>query len=145
MLEPLRVSSCWLLQTLETSTPKAILAHVKGARALASAGNALRYTKKHGLTLGWGTDLLDSAEECDQQLKGLTMRTDYRLTSAEVMIQATGNGSKTVAICGKLNPYGKVGVVKIVEDYETMVTEHPIRSKRNLTTPSKTKTIPSGV
>jgi imidazolonepropionase-like amidohydrolase len=118
--------------------PKGDPRQVKGALAVASAGNALRYAKKHGLLLGWGTDLIDSAKARDQQLKDLTMRLDYGFTSPELMIQATGNGGKTVALSGKRNPYGKVGVIeagamadvliysknplkdiRIVEDFET--------------------------
>jgi imidazolonepropionase-like amidohydrolase len=33
---------------------------VKGVQCITSARNALGYAKKHGVTLGWGTDLLDS-------------------------------------------------------------------------------------
>jgi imidazolonepropionase-like amidohydrolase len=118
--------------------PKGDPRQVKGALAVANARNALSYAKKHGLTLGWGTDLIDNAESRDQQLKDLTMRLDYDFTSAELMVQATGNGGKTVAMSGKRNPYGKVGVIeagamadmliysknplediKIIEDFET--------------------------
>lgn len=84
---------------------------VKGVQCITSARNALGYAKKHGVTLGWGTDLLDSTEGRDQQLKDLTMRTDFGFTSAELMVQATGNGGKPVALSGKRNPYGKVVVL----------------------------------
>jgi imidazolonepropionase-like amidohydrolase len=118
--------------------PKGDPRQEKGALAMANSRNALSYAKKHGLTLGWGTDLIDNAEARDQQLTDLTMRLDYDFTSAELMIQATGNGGKTVALSGKRNPYGKVGVIeagamadiliysknpleniKIIEDFET--------------------------
>jgi imidazolonepropionase-like amidohydrolase len=121
--------------------PKGDPRQVKGALAVSQAHNVLAYAKKHGLMLGWGTDLLDSVEARDQQLKDLTMRTDFGFTSAELMIQATGNGGKTVGISGKRNPYGKVGVIeagamadiliysknplediKIIEDHETNLT-----------------------
>ena len=121
-----------------TGYPKGDPRQVKGAQCITACRDALKYAKKHGVTLGWGTDLLDSAENRDAQLKDLTMRTDYGFTSAELMIQATGNGGKTVAMSGKRNPYGKVGVIeagamadiliysknplediKVVEDHET--------------------------
>ena len=92
--------------------PKGDPRQVKGQLALDSVAKAFSYAKKHGLELSWGTDLLDSQEDRDQQLQDLTLRVDYGFTSAELMVQATGNGGKTVAMCGKRNPYGKVGVIE---------------------------------
>ena len=121
-----------------TDYPKGDPRQVKGAQAVKASRDALKYAKKHGVTLGWGTDLLDTPENRDKQLTDLTMRTDYGFTSSELMIQATGNGGKIVGLSGKRNPYGKVGVIeagamadiliysknplediKIIEDYET--------------------------
>ena len=44
-----------------------------------------------------------------EQLKDLSLRKQW-YTSPEIMIQATGTGSEVVGLCGKRNPYGKVGV-----------------------------------
>ncbi len=41
----------------------------------------------------------------------MSLRKKY-FTSPEVMIQATGNGGKIVAMSGKRNPYGKLGVIE---------------------------------
>ena len=96
----------------------------------------MQEAKKYDLLIGYGTDLLFSYEGRKQQLKDLGLRKQW-FTSAEVMIQATGNGGKIVGMSGKRNPYGKVGVIEkgamadvliynknpledvsIVEDYE---------------------------
>ena len=45
------------------------------------------------------------------QLKDLGLRKQW-FTSAEIMIQATGNGSKIVGLSGERNPYGKIGVIE---------------------------------
>jgi len=110
----------------------------KAVQCIEASANVLKWAKKYRLPLSWGTDLLDSQESRDQQLKDLTMRLDYGFTSAELMVQATGNGGKCVAMAGKRNPYGKVGSIekgamadvliysknplediKIIEDFET--------------------------
>lgn len=104
--------------------------------AFEGTDKAMKAAKKYGLTIGWGTDLLFSYEGRKDQLKDLGLRKQW-FTSAEIMIQATGNGGKIVGLCGKRNPYGKVGVIEkgamadvliynknpledvsIVEDYE---------------------------
>jgi len=117
--------------------PKGDPRQLKAVQCIDASRNVLKWAKKYGLQLSWGTDLLDSQELRDQQLKDLTMRLDYGFTSAELMVQATGNGGKCVAMCGKRNPHGKVGCIekgamadlliysknplddiKIVEDFE---------------------------
>ena len=104
--------------------------------AMEGTSNAMKAAKEHGVLVGFGTDLLFSYEGRKDQLKDLGLRKQW-FTSAEIMIQATGNGGKIVAMCGKRNPYGKVGVIEegamadlliysenplddvsIVEDYE---------------------------
>jgi imidazolonepropionase-like amidohydrolase len=71
----------------------------------------MKAAKKHGLTIGFGTDLLFSYEGRKDQLKDLGLRKQW-FTSPEIMIQATGNGGKIVGLAGKRNPYGKVGVIE---------------------------------
>ncbi len=104
--------------------------------AMEGTANVAKWAKKYGVTMGFGTDLLFSPEGRKNELKDLGLRKDF-YSSAEIMIQATGNGGKIVGLCGKRNPYGKVGVIEenamadiliysknpledvsIVEDYE---------------------------
>jgi imidazolonepropionase-like amidohydrolase len=80
-------------------------------QALEGTSNAMKAAKKYGLTIGFGTDLLFSYEGRKDQLKDLGLRKEW-FSSAEIMIQATGNGGKIVGLSGKRNPYGKVGVVE---------------------------------
>jgi imidazolonepropionase-like amidohydrolase len=85
--------------------------HIKAQQALDNTGQVLEWAKKYGVHQAWGTDLLNNPEQRKLQLKDLTLRTKW-YPSDELMIQATGNGGKTVALCGKRNPYGKVGVIE---------------------------------
>ena len=57
------------------------------------------------------TDLLFDYEGRKDQLKDLTLRKPW-FTSAEIMIQATGNAADCVALSGKRNIYGKLGVIE---------------------------------
>jgi len=79
--------------------------------AIDGTGAAMLAAKKHGLIIGYGTDLLFSAKGRKDQLKDLGLRKEW-FTSPEIMIQATGNGSKIVGLSGKRNPYGKIGVIE---------------------------------
>lgn len=80
-------------------------------QAMEGTSKAMKAAKKYGLTIGYGTDLLFSYEGRKDQLKDLGLRKEW-FTSAEIMIQATGNGGKIVGLTGKRNPYGKLGVIE---------------------------------
>lgn len=67
--------------------------------------------KKHGAKVVFGTDLLFDLEQRKTQLQELVTRKEW-FSSAEIMIQATGNAGELVALCGNRNPYGKLGVVE---------------------------------
>lgn len=105
--------------------------------ATEGSANVAEWAKKYGVLMGFGTDLLFSAEGRKDELKDLGLRKEF-FSSPEIMIQATGNGGKIVALTGKRNPYGKLGVIEegamadvliysknpledvsIVEDYDT--------------------------
>ena len=66
---------------------------------------------KYNAKIVYGTDLLFDYEGRKGQLKDLTLRKNW-FNSADIMIQATGNGGDCVALCGKRNPYGKLGVIE---------------------------------
>lgn len=105
--------------TVSPLTPKQIMdtfpatdvRHVKAKEAWDGTDKVMKWAKKHGLHLSWGTDLLNSMELRKLQLKDLTMHTIW-FSSAETMIHATGNAGATVALTGKRNPYGKLGVIE---------------------------------
>ena len=97
-------------QIVETY-PATDVRHIKAQQALDNTGQVLEWAKKYGVHQAWGTDLLNDPEQRKLQLKDLTLRTQW-YSSEELMIQATGNGGKTVALSGKRNPYGKIGVIE---------------------------------
>ena len=79
--------------------------------AMEGTSNVMKWAKKYDVLMGWGTDLLFSAEGRMNELEDLGLRKDF-YSSPEIMIQATGNGGKIVAMSGKRNPYGKLGVIE---------------------------------
>jgi len=104
--------------------------------AMTGMDNMFKLAKKYNIKVVYGTDLLFSYEGRKTQLKDLTLRKQW-YNSSEIMIQATGTGGEVVGLCGKRNPYGKLGVIEegamadiliysknpledvsIVEDYE---------------------------
>lgn len=93
------------------SSPDALMAE-KAKEADACVGNAFKLAKKHGAKVLFGTDMIFSKEARDQQAKELTVRKPF-FSSAEIMIQATGNGGEALwTLTGKRNPYGRVGVIQ---------------------------------
>lgn len=83
----------------------------KAQAAWDNVGNVFGWIKKHKVTMGWGTDLLEGLDTRSQQLEDLILRKQW-FSSPELMIQATGNNSKILALSGKRNPYGKLGVIE---------------------------------
>ena len=80
-------------------------------QALDGMDNMFKLAKKYKVKMVYGTDLLFDYEGRKDQLKDLTLRKPW-FTSAEIMIQATGNAADCVALCGKRNIYGKLGVIE---------------------------------
>ncbi len=117
--------------------PENDIRHIKAKLAYEGTADVMKWAKKYGVHMAWGTDLLNDIKlRNETQLQDLTIRKQW-FTSPEIMIQATGNGGATVALSGKRNPYGKLGVIEkgaladiliysknpledvsIVEDYE---------------------------
>ena len=79
--------------------------------ATKGSADVAKWAKKYGVLMGFGTDLLFSAEGRKNELKDLELRKEF-FSSPEIMIQATGNGGKIVGMTGKRNPYGKLGVIE---------------------------------
>jgi len=79
--------------------------------ATKGSANVAKWAKKYGVFMGFGTDLLFSAEGRKDELKDLGLRKEF-FSSPEIMIQATGNGGTIVGMSGKRNPYGKLGVIE---------------------------------
>ena len=71
----------------------------------------MKLAKKHDAKVVFGTDLLFDLEQRKTQLQELVARKDF-FSSPEIMIQATGTAGELLALSGKRNPYGKLGVVE---------------------------------
>ena len=71
----------------------------------------MRWAERHKVKMGWGTDLVEGLDNRAHQLDDLIMRKQW-FSSAELMVQATGSNGELVALSGKRNPYGKLGVVE---------------------------------
>jgi imidazolonepropionase-like amidohydrolase len=84
----------------------------KAQAAWDNVGNVMGGIKKHDVTMGWGTDLLEGLDTRAQQLDDLILRRQW-VSSAELMVQATGNNGEIVALSGQRNPYGKLGVIEV--------------------------------
>lgn len=91
--------------------PKGDVRQVKGQQAWDHTAKVMQWLAKHGVSIAWGTDLLDTWADRDLQLADLALRKEW-FSSADVMIQATGNAGEIVALCGQRNPYGKLGVIE---------------------------------
>lgn len=91
--------------------PETDVRHQKAQQALDGTAQVMKWADRYGVHQAWGTDLLNNLDQRKQQLKDLTMRTQW-YDSATLMIQATGNGGATVGLSGPRNPYGKVGVIE---------------------------------
>jgi imidazolonepropionase-like amidohydrolase len=96
-----------LLDVYKESDPRL----AKAKAAWDNIDNVMGWAKKHKVKMGWGTDLLEGLDTRKQQLRDLSLRKKW-FTSAELMIQATGNNGEIVALSGKRNPYGKLGVIE---------------------------------
>lgn len=79
--------------------------------AMNAVDKSMKLAKENNILIGYGTDLIFSYEGRQKQLVELSRRKEW-FNSDEIMIQATGNGGKIVAMSGKRNPYGAVGVIK---------------------------------
>ena len=96
-----------LLSVYKESDPRL----AKAQAAWDNVGNVFGWIKKYNVTMGWGTDLLEGLDTRKQQLDDLILRKEW-FSSPELMIQATGNNGEIVALSGKRNPYGKLGVIE---------------------------------
>jgi imidazolonepropionase-like amidohydrolase len=99
------------VKQLVASYPDSDPRKTKAKAAWENTPNIAKWAKKHGVKIAFGTDLLDGLENRKGQLDDLALRKTW-FTSPEVMIQATGNAGDMVALCGKRNPYGKLGVIE---------------------------------
>ena len=72
---------------------------------------AMKLAKKYKAKVVFGSDLMFDLENRKTVMQELVARKKY-FSSPEIMIQATGNAGALLALSGKRNPYGKLGVIE---------------------------------
>jgi imidazolonepropionase-like amidohydrolase len=84
----------------------------KALEVLAGTDITYRLAKKHRLKTVFGTDILFSQKQAQQQ-GALLARLVRWFTAPQALVMATGTNAELLALSGKRNPYpGKLGVVK---------------------------------
>jgi imidazolonepropionase-like amidohydrolase len=84
----------------------------KKAQVIQGTDNVYRLAKKYRLKTAFGTDILFSAREAEQQGKRLAALARW-YTPAEALIIGTSTNAELLALSGLRNPYpGKLGVVE---------------------------------
>ena len=84
----------------------------KMKQVIEGTDNVYRLAKKYHLKTAFGTDILFSAREAEQQGNRLAALIRW-YTPAEALIMATSTNAELLALSGLRNPYpGKLGVVE---------------------------------
>jgi imidazolonepropionase-like amidohydrolase len=84
----------------------------KMKQVIEGTDNVYRLAKKYHLKTAFGTDILFSAAEAEQQGNWLARLTRW-YTPAEALIMATSTNAELLSLSGLRNPYpGKLGVVE---------------------------------
>jgi len=84
----------------------------KMKQVIAGTDNVYRLAKKYHLKTAFGTDIIFSAAEAQQQGRRLASLSRW-FTPAEALVMATSTNAELLALSGLRNPYpGKLGVVE---------------------------------
>jgi imidazolonepropionase-like amidohydrolase len=83
----------------------------KRREVLKGMAEMFKLAKKHEVKVCFGTDVVFSRELFDRQSKELTARLEW-FKPVEVLRQATSTNGELLALSGKRNPYGKLGVIE---------------------------------
>jgi imidazolonepropionase-like amidohydrolase len=75
--------------------------------------NQMKYAKKHGLKVAFGTDLFGTRQNFNDTVKEFSARLQW-FTPVEILRQATSGNAELLELTGPLNPYqdGPLGVIK---------------------------------
>ena len=116
--EPVKVSESESIFPMNEPTPEQITAAggETGYRKWKSVNdgtiNSIKYAKKHGVKIAFGTDLWGPAMDVGIT-KEFTARKAF-FTNVEILKQATSINGELLRLTGKLNPYpaGPIGVIE---------------------------------
>jgi imidazolonepropionase-like amidohydrolase len=82
-------------------------------QVIGGTDNLYQLARKHDLKVGFGTDILFSAQGATQQGTWLVRLTKW-YTPAEALVMATGTNGELLRLSGARNPYpGRLGVVEV--------------------------------
>lgn len=104
----------WSLQPFledEDAIPATGASLTKRLEMSAGTDTAYKLAKKFKIRTAWGTDTLFDAKLAEKQGKLLAKLARW-YTPAEVLRMATGDNAQLLALSGKRNPYGRLGVVE---------------------------------
>jgi imidazolonepropionase-like amidohydrolase len=86
--------------------------HAKALEVIAGTDRAYTLAKKYKIKTAFGTDILFSQAQAQQQ-GALLARLVRWYTPAETLVMATGTNARLLAMSGNRNPYnGKLGIVE---------------------------------
>ena len=112
----------------------------KKKQVIEGTDNVYRLAKKYHLKTAFGTDILFSAREAEQQGNRLAALTRW-YTPAEALIMATSTNAELLALSGLRNPYpGKLGLVEEGALADLLVMVIHLRTSNLLETPAEIST-----
>ncbi|WP_157208794.1 metal-dependent hydrolase family protein [Mariniflexile maritimum] len=115
------------------------VARPKYLQAKEGADNGYRLSKKVGVKMAFGTDLVGGLEMNTYQPQEFVARLKY-YTPYEILVQATSLNAELFERAGKRHPYqeGKIGVVKVGAYADVIVVEgNPLKDIAILAEPEK--------
>jgi imidazolonepropionase-like amidohydrolase len=109
----------------------------KRKQVLESMDVMFRLAKKHKVKVCFGTDLVFSRELFARQSEELTARGDW-FKPVEILRQATLTNGELLALSGRRNPYGKLGVIEVGALADLLlVNGNPLEDLKLLKNPEK--------
>ena len=99
----------------------------------------MKYAKKHGVKVAFGTDLFGNRKNFDDTVKEFSARLQW-FTPAEILKQATSINAELLELTGPRNPYqdGPLGVIREGAYADLLVVEgNPLEDIRVLEDPEK--------
>ena len=102
--------------------------------------NQMKYAKKYGLKLAFGTDLFGNRQNFDDTVKEFSARLQW-FTPVEILRQATSGNAELLELTGPRNPYqdGPLGVIKEGAYADLLIVDgNPLEDIRVLEDPENT-------
>lgn len=101
--------------------------------------NQMKYAKKHGLKVAFGTDLFGNRKNFDDTVKEFGARLQW-FTPVEILKQATSGNAELLELTGPRNPYqdGPLGIIKEGAYADLLIVDgNPLENIRVMEDPEK--------